>query len=306
MEYTFDFAVNAFIVLILLFVGLMLYARYKKAVQRTLGTTFGKRVVLLITLVAAFSTVASLYTLGIIYMQSAPLFFDMFINRLLITFRLELYLTAAVATLFFVIFAYVESTANNRKVKRKYNGIREIKQKIESFYEELDQAIFIYLARKNGLEKSDGNFKDFRYFSNMKEDLSCKECLVNLYYALLLNRKYINKLDDKLLAILDTLRNRTRMKEGELSDQIQMSIVVFEQIEHKMGEIVGFFKRHKGELSVVNDTQMPHFYIEGDAEQSMDVLTMFEALSIVILDNKYITDKLLDMLSDAMSHHREL
>ena len=305
MEYTFDFAVNAIILLILLYLGLMVYARYKKSVQRTLEISFWKRLAILVTMVAAFGAVASLYTLGMIYLQGPPLFFDMFLNRLLLTCRLELYMATAVSTLLFLLVAYRESTSHHRVAKRKVNSIREIKQKIESFYEELDQAIFIYLARKNGLEKNDGNFKDYRYFSNMKEDLSCKECLVNLYYALLLNRKYIHKLDDKLLALLAILRQRAEVTEGELGTQIQMAIVVFEQIEQKMGEIVAFFKQHTSDLSVVNDAQMPHFYVEGDADLSMDALTMFEALSIVILDNKYVTDHLLDMLTEAMNRHRQ-
>jgi hypothetical protein len=309
MEYILDFSTNSILFLILLVAGLLLYAKMKEGVYRTLGRRrnvgFFRRIGLLILYAMAVAVVAGIYTALLLQAGQADHFVSMRINRMLTAFHLELFLGAGVSALFYLLLFYVQSTKQQRLAKRRQNLIRPIKQKIEAFYEELDHAVFIYLARKNGLEKKGGNFKDYRYFSNMKADLSCKECLINLYYALLLNRKYIGKFDDRLLAVLSTLKNEIPKEDRELAVQFGQGIAVFDQMEKKLARIMKFFKTHK-EVSVVNDDQMPHFYIENEPDHSMEILGLFEELSIIILDNKPVTDRLLDMLTERINRLKPL
>ena len=306
MEYILDFSINVIVVLILLVSGMLFYMRMKNGIVRSSkrGGVF-RRLGLTILYAMAVVIVLALYTAGLVQFERENLFYTMTVNKNVLGSQTEIYMAAAVSALLFLILLYFRSTRNKRISKRRINAIRPIKQKIESFYEELDQAVFIYLARKNGLEKGNKTFKDYRYFTNMKADLSCKECLITLYYALLLNRKYINKLDDKLLAALSMLKEAMPREEKELAVQFGQVIAVFDKMEKKLAEIIKFLKTHK-DVTAVNDDQMPHFYIDNRPKESMEILGMFEELSIIILDNKYISDTLLDTLTAKINRIREL
>lgn len=306
MEYILDFSINVIVALILLVSGMLLYTRMRSGIVRSSrqGGVF-RRLGLFILYAMAVVIVTALYTAGLVQFEQETLFYTMTVNESVMMYRMELYLAAAVSFLLFLILYYIRSTRYKRVVKRQINAIRPIKQKIEALYEELDHAVFIYLARKNGLEKGKKTFKDYRYFTNMKADLSCKECLITLYYALLLNRKYIGKLDDKVLAALSILKETMPKDDAELAEQFKQVIAVFDQMEKKLAEIITFFKTHK-DISVVNDDVMPHFYIDNQPKESMEILGLFEELSIIILDNKYISDALLDTLAAKISRIKEL
>ena len=306
MEYILDFSINVIIALILLVSGMLLYMRMRNGIVRSSkrGGLF-RRLGLFILYFMAVGIVSAVYTFGLAQFERETLYFAMDLNKTLLMFRQELYLGAAVLVLLYLVLYYFRSTRHHRIAKRRINAIRPIKQRIEAFYEELDYAVFIYLARKNGLEKGSKNFKDYRYFTNMKADLSCKDCLITLYYALLLNRKYVGKLDDKLLTALATLKEVMPREEKELAVQFGQVIAVFDKMERKLAEIMKFLKTHK-DISVVNDDQMPHFYIEDQPKESMEILGMFEQLSIIILDNKHISDALLDTLSAKINRIKEL
>ena len=306
MEYILDFSINVTIILIILFSGILLYMRMRNGIVRSSrrGGLF-RRLGLLILYAMGVWMLTALYALGLVQFERENLFYTMAINKTLMMFRQELYLGASVSLLVYLILFYIRSTRHHRIARRQINAIRPIKQRIEAFYEELDHAVFIYLARKNGLEKGSKNFKDYRYFTNMKADLSCKDCLITLYYALLLNRKYIGKLDDKLLTALSTLKEVMPREEKEMAVQFGQVIAVFDKMERKLAEIIAFLKTHK-DISVVNDDQMPHFYIENQPAESMEILGMFEQLSIIILDNKHISDAFLDTLSARINRIREL
>lgn len=307
MEYILDFSINVIVALIVLVSAMLLYMRMKGGLFRSAsgGRGFFTRIFLILLYAMALSVVLALYSAGLTQFGQGSLYYTMDFNALTQKYQQELYLAAAISGVFFLLLYYFRSTRHKRIAKRRINAIRPIKQKIEAFYEELDQAVFIYLARKNGLEKSKKNFKDYRYFTNMKADLSCKECLITLYYALLLNRKYIGKLDDKLLGVLTTLKQAMPREEKELAAQFVQTIAVFDKMEKKLAEIMAFLKSHK-DISVVNDDQMPHFYIDNKPKESMDILGKFEELSIIILDNKHISDELLDTLAARINKIRTL
>lgn len=306
MEYILDFSINVIVVLILLVSGMLLYMRMRSGIVRSSRRGgFFRSLGLLFLYAMAVVIVTALYGAGLEQFERENLFYSMTLNQAVESYRMELYLAAAVSVLLYLVLYYFRSTRHKRIAKRRINTVRPIKQKIESFYEELDQAVFIYLARKNGLEKKHKSFKDYRHFTNMKADPSCKECLITLYYALLLNRKYIGKLDDKLLAALAILKETMPAQDPELSQQFGQMIAVFEQMEKKLSEIIRFLKEHK-DIHVVNDDLMPHFYLENRPTESMEILGLFEELSIIILDNKHISDTFLDALTAKINRIKEL
>lgn len=305
MENILDLSTNTILVLILLFAVMMVYSMLKEMIYKAayVGTqlSFFGKVGLLILLVVSFFGVLSGY-LAVVSQSGieTTLFYTLRVNAFLLPWTIYVYAAGIVFLPLLFLVAYLSTTALKRKNKKKIHAIFVIKQQIEAFYEELDHAVFAYLARKNGIQKSAGNFKDYRYFSNMKEDLSCKECLITLYYSLLLNRKYIDKLEEKIEDILNILGRNMPDNDKELASLFQKTIVVSEQIKKKLQDIGSFFKANP-KIEAVGDDLMPHFYIEGNPDKSMEILRMFEELSIVILDNKHLSDALLDMLSQKIN-----
>jgi len=198
----------------------------------------------------------------------------------------------------FLLMTYYQLAEYKRDANKRLQTIKILKEAMNDFYTYMDSAIYSYF-------KTLDDFKDLHkhkiYFTRLKDDVGCMECMVNVYYGLIHKINSFNELKQKLIRILRIFRSEDLffLKNAILANThfFNNAQAVCEKIYDKVQEI-SFLLSEIDDVKIHQDSKKLKIIIKNAPKKEALIQEAFESLSIIITDNKYVCDDLKAILNE--------
>jgi hypothetical protein len=289
------FSMNIIVILIIAVVVFIIFSKIK---SNTNGNDFFMKTYITMLFLTLCGSVVSLYIAIIELFLEKTLFVELAINQILLDLDIVIFSFSAFFALMFLLMTYYQLAEYKRDANKRLQTIKILKEAMNDFYTYMDSAIYSYF-------KTLDDFKDLHkhkiYFTRLKDDVACMECMVNVYYGLIHEINSFNELKQKLIRILRIFRSEDLffLKNAILANThfFNNAQAVCEKIYDKVQEI-SFLLSEIDDVKIHQDSKKLKIIIKNAPKKEALIQEAFESLSIIITDNKYVCDDLKAILNE--------
>jgi hypothetical protein len=289
------FSTNMLIILTIIVIVFMIFTKIK---NNTNGSDFFIKAYITMLFLTLCGSVVSLYIAIMELFLQQKLFIEIAINQILIDLDIIIFSFSAFFALMFLLMTYYQLAEYKRDASKRLQAISLLKESLDDFYTYMDNAIYDYFK---GLKNFQNSLRYQIYFTRLKDDVACMECMVNVYYGLIYKQDSFKELKRKILRILRIFRSEdiVFLKNTIRSNThyFNNAQAVCEKIYDKIQEI-SFLLEQAGDIIIKRDNEKLKIVIKKDPSKEASIQDIFETLAIIITDNKYVCDDLKAILNE--------
>jgi len=292
---------NILIILVISITVLSIFIYIKSSIKNKNKDLF-TQVYFVMLFFTLFGSILSLYIAIVEIFLSHTLFANLAINLFFKESDILVFSFSAFFALMFLLMTYFQLVEYAKDALKRLQTIAIINEKLDALYEAMDNMAYKYFK---AIQSPKDSKKIEKYFTRLKDDVTCMECMVNIYYALIFNINSLKIVEEKIKSLISVLKSNdvSILKNSNTTniEYFKSTEAISQRILDKLQEILLLIKPHddifvkKVDKKFVIDIKNN---VANKDEKLANIMEAFEALSIIITDNKYLYDELRAILNE--------